>query len=342
VGNYKYKVAIVCTTYNHEKYISEAIESFLEQETDFPFQIIVHDDASTDRTPEIIKSYQRNYPNIIFPIFQSSNKLSQGIEGRKQTHEHICSIIDSQYIAICEGDDKWNNSKKLKIQADYLDRNSSYSMVVHNALTFDRKIGKFIGYYNLSFISRKYTIEDILLGKARFPTASFFMRSEVYINRPYFHFASPVGDDPTVLFAALNGNIRYLALKMSVYNLNNTNSWTSNRNHWTVEDHIRHYIHYMKMYEEFDKYTDFNYSFYSIIARVHSELNVLHLIKRNSLRKSFRVNTFLLLSFFGYNTKHNRLNGVFLLFAKLLLLPVLFFNYIFIQINVLFKRSLKW
>ena len=67
------EVSIICNTYNHERYIRDAIEGFLMQKTDFPYEILSHDDASTDRTPEIIHEYEVKYPDVIKPIYQTEN-----------------------------------------------------------------------------------------------------------------------------------------------------------------------------------------------------------------------------------------------------------------------------
>lgn len=72
-------VSINCITYNHEKFIADAIESFLMQKTNFKFEILIHDDASSDRTSEIIKQYELKYPDIIKPIYQLVNQHSKGI-----------------------------------------------------------------------------------------------------------------------------------------------------------------------------------------------------------------------------------------------------------------------
>ena len=100
-------VSIVCNAYNQEKYISEAIESFLMQKTNFEFEVLIHDDASTDHTPDIIRSYERKYPDIIFPIYQTKNQYSQGIH---ITPKYQIPRARGKYIALCEGDDYWTDS----------------------------------------------------------------------------------------------------------------------------------------------------------------------------------------------------------------------------------------
>ena len=96
-------VSILCITYNHENYIGDALNSFLNQETVFPFEIIVHDDASSDRTAEIVESYVKKYPNIVKAFFQTENKYSQGHRPLK----FMKNMCEGKYCALCEGDDYW-------------------------------------------------------------------------------------------------------------------------------------------------------------------------------------------------------------------------------------------
>ncbi len=129
-------VSVCCITYNHEMYIREAIDSFLMQETDFPFEVIIHDDASTDRTAYIIKAYEKAYPKIIKPIYQTENQYS------------ICGLINprlvipkarGKYIALCEGDDYWTDKTKLQKQADFLENNAEYVITYTDCQPFDEK-----------------------------------------------------------------------------------------------------------------------------------------------------------------------------------------------------------
>lgn len=121
------KVSICCLTFNHEKFIQKALDSFLMQEIKFDYEILIHDDASTDRTVEIIKEYQEKYPNIIKPIFQSENQWSKGITALSATYNF--PRAKGSYIAMCEGDDYWTDPFKLQKQVDFLDINFQYSFV---------------------------------------------------------------------------------------------------------------------------------------------------------------------------------------------------------------------
>ncbi len=111
-------LSVKCIAYNHEKYIGQCLDSFLMQITTFPFEIIVHDDASTDRTAQIIHEYETKYPHIVKPIYEQENQYSKhdGSMSRK-----INSACTGRYIAICEGDDYWTDPYKLQIQYEYME-----------------------------------------------------------------------------------------------------------------------------------------------------------------------------------------------------------------------------
>ncbi|PLX89894.1 MAG: hypothetical protein C0618_00165 [Desulfuromonas sp.] len=125
----KPKVTIVCHTFNHEEYIEAAISGFLAQVTTFPFEIIIHDDASTDGTIKIINYYADKYPKLIRKIIQNENQYSKGIRPSFYTFP----ASRGEYIALCEGDDYWTDNGKLQKQSDLLDKNLDVSVVYHNA-----------------------------------------------------------------------------------------------------------------------------------------------------------------------------------------------------------------
>lgn len=128
-------VSICCITYNHEKYIRYAIESFIMQKTNFPFEIIIYDDASTDKTKEIIEKYYRDNPDIISPIFQSENQYSKGVRGIAA--RFTFPRARGKYIALCEGDDYWTDPYKLQKQVDLLEANPDFGMVHTNVNVVD-------------------------------------------------------------------------------------------------------------------------------------------------------------------------------------------------------------
>jgi glycosyltransferase involved in cell wall biosynthesis len=125
-------VSIVCHSYNHELFIDNALDSFLMQETTFPFEIIVHDDASLDGTQAIIKRYQKLYPNIIKPILQAQNIYSKA----ERPTMYTFSRARGKYIAFCEGDDFWSDQKKIEQQACFLEKNPDYVICYTGSIGF--------------------------------------------------------------------------------------------------------------------------------------------------------------------------------------------------------------
>ena len=109
------EVSICCITYNQEEFISIALNSFLEQETTFDYEILIYDDKSTDKTPDILKDFEKREDRIKL-IFGSKNIGSQG----KKVFPEVLKYAQSSYIAICEGDDYWSSTKKLQLQYNLL------------------------------------------------------------------------------------------------------------------------------------------------------------------------------------------------------------------------------
>lgn len=128
-------LSISCVTYNHAKYIRQALDSFLMQKTNFLFEIIIHDDASTDGTREIIEEYQSRYPELIFPMFQEENQYSKGIRGIGFRYNY--PRCRGKYIALCEGDDYWTDPSKLQKQVDFLENNIDYAITYHDVKVID-------------------------------------------------------------------------------------------------------------------------------------------------------------------------------------------------------------
>jgi len=168
-------VSIVCTTYNHEIFIEDALEGFLIQEADFPFEILIHDDASTDKTADIIRQYEGQYPRIVKPIYQTENQYSKGRKPGRINKERA----KGTYIAFCEGDDYWTDPKKLQIQVDFLEANPDYVISGHDAFIVDED-GNII---EDSKIPTKYkrdcSGEDLIFCRSFIPNLSKLYRNYV-------------------------------------------------------------------------------------------------------------------------------------------------------------------
>lgn len=121
-------VSICCTTYNHVNYIRQCLDGFVIQKTKLPIEILIHDDASTDGTQDIIREYEAKYPNIIKPIYQKENQYSKGV---KVSLVYNYSRAKGKYIALCEGDDYWTDPYKLQKQVDFLESHPDYVVCSH-------------------------------------------------------------------------------------------------------------------------------------------------------------------------------------------------------------------
>jgi hypothetical protein len=121
-------VSIICTTYNHERYIESAIRGFLSQDCSFPFEILIHDDASTDGTQQVIRHWQQRYPRVIRAVLQTENQFSKGV----RPFELLLAQAHGDFVATCEGDDFWVDASKLQRQVGFLQANPEFSCSAHN------------------------------------------------------------------------------------------------------------------------------------------------------------------------------------------------------------------
>lgn len=217
-------VSICCLAYNHEKYIRSALDSFVSQETDFPFEVLIHDDASTDATAAVIREYEEKYPQIIRPIYQTVNQFSQKIS---ISAVHQYPRARGKYLAICEGDDYWTDPHKLQRQVDFMQAHPQYALCVHNT----REINCITGAQRLINPSEQEMDIPLLSimerGGAQFHTSSMLFRREDALRFPDYCSKYGFGDYPKSIFLALCGKVHYFPEVMSVYRQMTESSWTN-------------------------------------------------------------------------------------------------------------------
>ena len=255
-------VSVVCLAYNHEKYIRHTLEGFVSQKTSFPFEVVIHDDASKDNTAAIIREYAEKYPNIIRPIYQTQNQHSQ----KKPIHKlYTIPLVRGKYVALCEGDDYWTDTQKLQKQFDIMENNPDYSICTHKIQEILESGEKTDRYRpNISLIEGKISVGDFLKIQKHYPfqTASYFMKASLWKSLiqdpPTFRRAADVGDEPMLLYMLAHGDLYYLPDCMSVYRVCSIGSWSyQNQN-----DFSRKAKHAQKMYEMmclYDEYTNHKY-----------------------------------------------------------------------------------
>jgi glycosyltransferase involved in cell wall biosynthesis len=163
-------VSVCCITYNHEKYIAQAIEGFLLQKTDFPIEILIGEDWSTDSTRQIIQTYQNRYPKLIKILSGEKNA------GAGKNLINVLNNAKGKYFAFCDGDDYWTDAYKLQKQVDFLRNNQNFVACSHYSKVIDEMDETF--YVATNPIPFEYTFHDLLMGKKEETrTASLMFRA---------------------------------------------------------------------------------------------------------------------------------------------------------------------
>ncbi len=214
-------VSVCCATYNHDKYIRECLDGFVNQKTDFDFEVLIHDDASTDTTAAIIREYEREFPNIIKPIYQTENQYSKGIA---VTRVFNYSRSQGKYIAMCEGDDYWTDPLKLQKQVDFMEQHSDFGGCFHPTLQLCAQTEvKTIFSIENELISTR----DLILfkGGGMIDTCALLYRKEALMRASRWYEFMPI-DQTLNLQISLNGPIGKVNSVMAVYRINQATSWS--------------------------------------------------------------------------------------------------------------------
>ena len=254
------QVSIICFAYNHEKFIRKCLDGFIMQK-DISFEIIIHDDASTDNTAEIIREYEKKYPELFKPIYQTENQYSKKIDMAK---EFMIPLVTGKYVAECEGDDYWTDPYKLKKQYDILENNPDCIMCAHKVGVV-REDGSDIGYtcprqdIPTSILPVGYICENFENAEY-IHTNSYFFKADICkdfrLNPPDFRKIAPVGDVPTLLYYTSLGKIYYINEMMSKYRFMSVGSW-SYKNQNDPDKEKRQAEIYRKMRAMFIEYCAF-------------------------------------------------------------------------------------
>ncbi|WP_346881188.1 glycosyltransferase [uncultured Algibacter sp.] len=203
-------VSICCTCYNHEKYIEATLDGFLMQKATFPIEIIIHDDASTDNSRKIIEKYAKLHDNIK-TIFQSENQYSQDI---KPLHNFLLPKTQGKYIAICEGDDYWIDTLKIKKQVDFLEANPDYVVSWTNYKTYNG-INFKENHFNFKETNRTIDFDNIFSPYCTLTLTVLFKKAALDLKRiPSFkHFK----DNTIYALLLLNGKGVYMDFVSAIY-----------------------------------------------------------------------------------------------------------------------------
>ncbi len=278
----KFKVCVKCLTFNHSKYIIDAMNGFTMQQTDFPFVCCIVDDASTDGEQDIIRKYlednfdfsagstgywkEADYGHIAYAQHKTNKNchfavilLKENLYSKKQGYKkagYIAEWRDScEYDALCEGDDYWIVPDKLQKQVEVLDSNPEYSMCVTDAVIQSEK-----GELNWTRYDqdRIVPINDIIVyGGSWLQTATFVYRNRIRSGMIECGVQSHTGDYPLMIWCAMKGNVYFLAEKTAVYRYGY--GWTKSFKKVNIEKKIIAYRSEINMLKGFDEYSNFKY-----------------------------------------------------------------------------------
>lgn len=215
-------VSVCCIIYNHEQFVSQCIESVLIQETRFPVEIIIHDDASTDSTPEIIENYSKKYPDLIKVVQQTENQRSKG-------HKILQLILPQtvgEFIAVCEGDDYWTEPEKLQIQYDLLKENHEISACFHDCVSVEESNGEYTIKNHITWPSDEVETRDLLNGNPAM-TCSAYIRRSAFPESPEVFNGLKMGDFPFWILISLKGRISWIHQNMGVYRIHSSGVWSN-------------------------------------------------------------------------------------------------------------------
>lgn len=247
-------VSIICTTYNHESYIEDAIKGFLIQKTSFPFEIIIHDDASTDKTADVVKRFAKKYPRLIKTILQEVNQFSLG----KKNTVVATRLALGKYIALCEGDDHWVVSSKLQKQYEVAIKYKNEVLVVSPGIIYNVQEKKLDWFCFHGVSEKKIDAQEVLNISGQFaPTASYFINKELLLNAREVFYDIPVGDLFIEVYAGAKAEIIYHSEVGSVYKYMTEGSWSERMSEKIIDNQRTMLRRMKKAVEKAEKDSDF-------------------------------------------------------------------------------------
>jgi glycosyltransferase involved in cell wall biosynthesis len=215
------EVSVLVTTYNHEKYIAQALDSVLMQETNFNFEIIILEDCSTDATRDIVLGYQKKHPDKI------RLRLAERNENSNKPFADAFQSAPSCYIAILDGDDYWSSPKKLQKQVEFLEAHPECVLCFHNALRIYEDDSRVALPYNFASQKRLSVLEDIWQGNFIAGSAAM-LRKDVLRDFPEWFHTLHFGDWPLYILCAQHGKIGYIDEILGVYRIHKEGLWSRN------------------------------------------------------------------------------------------------------------------
>lgn len=244
-------VSVLCLAYNHEKYVRQALESIVAQKADFKFEVLVHDDASTDGTADIIREFEQKYPDIVKPIYQTENQYSKHI---KIHEKYSFPRARGKYFAFCECDDYWVDPCKLQKQVDYMETHPECALCIHNALQVN-VAGSIIGSMRPTEKDRIISCEEVILGGGGFCATNSILAPMKYAEKLPSFFAISAQDAVWQMYLASCGTTYCFQEEMSAYRVGVPGGWIS-RMKKDPKAYSAHYDKVVAVKRAFDEYTN--------------------------------------------------------------------------------------
>lgn len=271
-NEYKCAVSILVTVYNHEKYLEQCLSSIINQETNFKYEVLIHDDCSTDGSRKIIEKYYKNYPEKVVPIYEKENQYSKGVKINK---EILIPKMSGKYFCLCEGDDYWIDEKKLQKQYDFLELNTEYKFCVHNSININDD-GIKIGENIVVKKSEDLECKDFIINDGSFiATNSIFSYSYLAKKLPcYFNYLSL--DYIWQIYLSSVGKTYCFEECMSAYRVESVGSWNQRMKN-DNQKWILHKKKIIKALNMFNKDTNFKFNKYVKMKILLCNYNILEL-----------------------------------------------------------------
>ncbi len=246
------KVSVKIITYNHEKFIAQAIDSILMQKVNFDYEIVIGEDCSTDNTRDIVIDYQKRYPDKIRLLLPEKN-----LGARKNSNQTL-RACQGEYVAWLEGDDYWTSPHKLQKQVDFLDNHLECAMCFHATTIVYEDGGREPRNYRPPNLKKFFTLEDVLINNF-IATGSVMFRGGLVVELPEEFSKLKMGDWPRHVLTAQYGKIGYIDEIMGVYRYHKGGVWTRGGG-WSIDDYIRMKTASLEFYEVINKYLGYKYN----------------------------------------------------------------------------------
>lgn len=268
-------VTVICITYNHEKFIAQALDSFLMQKTNFKFKVFVGEDCGPDNTAAIVREYAEKYPDIIIPFIRKHNM------GAQRNLIDLCQRATSPYIAFCEGDDYWIDEYKLQKQFDYMEEHKNIPVCVTKTKVEAPEDWHLRNWYRENK-NHEIVLPDAIPGFKENSsglytptervnrnighTSTFFFRWNYDLKIPEWYYEGTAGDTPLLLMQLGNNRICLLSTIASVYRINSGSIYFwkgADQTDFFLKTRVSGYIHWLSHFREFALE---NFSNYSVVA----------------------------------------------------------------------------